>query len=215
MKSNKQRLLTILLLVLTSTLPFSTIYGASVLKITMDELLTESEFIFEGRVLSVESKQTGPKRIHTFVTCEIKEIIKGEYPEQTITLRFLGGSVGNLTMAVSDIQIPRDGERGVYFVESLDRNQVHPLYGWSQGHFTVTADDTGTERIMTSKKQPVTRISFDADSVQPTNETRRVKAFSTGVATGVTVEQNREEIKGLPLNEFKQALRKRLNETNP
>ncbi|WP_286817039.1 hypothetical protein [Desulfobacter sp. UBA2225] len=214
MKSNKQRLLTILLLVLTSTLPLSTSYGASVLKITMDELLTGSEFVFEGRVLSVESKQTGPKRIHTFVTCEIKEIIKGEYPEPTITLRFLGGTVGNLTMAVSDIQIPRDGERGVYFVESLDRNQVHPLYGWSQGHFTVTADDTGTDRMMTAKNQPVTGLSLDAESVQQTNGRTTVKALSTGTATGVTIEQNRKNAKGLPLNEFKQALRKRLNEIN-
>src|SRR6056297_1121271 len=118
MKPKKQHLLTVFILVLTSLLPFSTGHGGSVLQITMDEMLTGSEFVFEGWVLSVESKQTGPKRIHTFVTCEIKEIIKGEYPEQTITLRFLGGTVGNRTMAVSDIQVPRDGERGIYFVES-------------------------------------------------------------------------------------------------
>ena len=214
MKPNKQHLLTILILPLTSSLLFSTGHGASVLKTTMDEMLTESEFVFEGRVLSVESRQTDSKRIHTFVTFEIQEIIKGEYPEPTITLRFLGGTVGNLTMAVSDIQIPRDGERGVYFVESLDRNQVHPLYGWSQGHFTVTADDTGTDRMMTAKNQPVTGLSLDAESVQQTNGRTTVKALSTGTATGVTVEQNRKNAKGLPLNEFKQALRKRLNEIN-
>jgi len=214
MKPNKHRLLTVLILALTNLLPFSTGYGASVLQISMDEMLTGSELVFEGRVLSVESKQTGPKRIHTFVTCEIKEIIKGDYPEQTITLRFLGGTVGNLTMAVSDIQVPRDGERGIYFVESLDRNQVHPLYGWSQGHFTVVADDTGTDRMMTAKNQPITGLSFDAENVQQINETGVVKAFSTGVATGLTIEQNRKKTKGMPLNEFKQALRERLNATN-
>ncbi|HBT87107.1 hypothetical protein [Desulfobacter sp.] len=214
MKPNKQHLLTILILLLTSSLLFSTGHGASVLKTTMDEMLTESEFVFEGRVLSVESRQTDSKRIHTFVTFEIQEIIKGEYPEPTITLRFLGGTVGNLTMVVSDIQFPRDAERGVYFVESLERNQVHPLYGWSQGHFTVTADDTGTDRMMTAKNQPVTGLSLDAESVQQTNGRTTVKALSTGTATGVTVEQNRKNAKGLPLNEFKQALRKRLNEIN-
>lgn len=214
MKPKKQHLLTVFILVLTSLLPFSTGHGGSVLQITMDEMLTGSEFVFEGWVLSVESKQTGLKRIHTFVTCEIKEIIKGEYPEQTITLRFLGGTVGNRTMAVSDIQVPRDGERGIYFVESLDTNQVHPLYGWGQGHFTVVTDDTGTNRIMTARNLPVTGLSFDAENVQQTNETGGVKAFSTGVATGLIIEQNRKETKGMPLNEFKQALRKRLNETN-
>lgn len=214
MKPNKHRLLMVLILILTNLLPFSTGHGASVLQTSMNEMLTGSEFVFEGRVLFVESKQTGPKRIHTFVTCEIKEIIKGDYPEQTITLRFLGGTVGNLTMAVSDIQVPRDGERGIYFVESLDRNQVHPLYGWSQGHFTVVADDTGTDRMMTAKNQPITGLSFDAENVQQINETGVVKAFSTGVATGLTIEQNRKKTKGMPLNEFKQALRERLNATN-
>lgn len=214
MKPQKQRLLTVLALVLTSLQSFSTGYGASVLKITMDEMLTGSELVFVGRVLSVESKQTAPKRIHTFVICEIKEIIKGEYPAQTISLRFLGGTVGNLTMAISDSQVPLDGEQGIYFVESLDRDQVHPLYGWSQGHFTVAVDETGTNRVMTSKNQPVTGVCFDAESVQQTNREKNSKAFSTGVATGITLEQNQEETKGMPLNEFKQALRERLNETN-
>ncbi|HRF90736.1 MAG TPA: hypothetical protein PLF65_08065, partial [Desulfobacter postgatei] len=83
-----------------------------------------------------------------------------------------------------------------------------------QGHFTVTADDTGTDRMMTAKNQPVTGLSLDAESVQQTNGRTTVKALSTGTATGVTVEQNRKNAKGLPLNEFKQALRKRLNEIN-
>lgn len=215
MKPNKLHLLTVLVLILAGLPVVSPGYGASVLNITMDEMLTASELVFEGRVLSVASKQTGPKRIHTFVTCEIKDIIKGEYPEPTITLRFLGGTVGDLTMTVSDTQVPRDGERGIYFVESLDTNLIHPLYGWSQGHFTVAPDDTGTDRMMTSKKQPVTGLFFDSENEPQIHKTRTVKALSTGVAAGVTVEHNQEEIQGMSLKEFKQALRERLNETNP
>jgi hypothetical protein len=73
-------------------------------------------------------------------------------------LRFLGGTVGNKTMAICDMKFPQPGERGIYFVASLERMQVHPLYGWSQGHFLLWPDETGTDRVMTSSEQPVTEI---------------------------------------------------------
>ena len=204
----KQRILmAAAILAIIGLLPFSRATASSILKTTMDEMLQASEFVFEGRALSVASRQTGPKRIHTFVTCEINDIIKGAYPEPTVTLRFLGGTVGDLTMAVSHMQVPREGEHGIYFVESLGREQIHPLYGWNQGHFTVAADHAGTNRVMTRDNQPVTGLSFDTAERKTS-----VKVFSTGVATGVAFEQKRPEAEGLTPDEFKQALRKRLGE---
>ena len=64
-------------------------------------------------------------------------------------------------MSISDMKVPQVGERGIYFVESLERSQVHPLYGWSQGHFIVEMDDTGADRVMTTRKQPVTGLTLD------------------------------------------------------
>jgi hypothetical protein len=191
---------------------FSLANAAGILKITMDELLQFSGFVFEGRVLSIESRLTGPRRIHTFVTCEILEIIKGEFPEKTITLRFLGGTVGNVTLAISDMTVPRAGEHGIYFVESLDRDQIHPLYGWSQGHFTLETDETGINRVATGSHQPVTGVSFDRGPEKPPEQKPAVKTLSNGVAQGVTIEQKNRETKALTSDEFKQALRNRLND---
>ena len=129
--------------------------ATSVRQVTMDEMLQFCEFVFEGKVLGLEAKENNQKRIHTYVIFEIQDIIKGDYSSDTITLSFLGGTIGDVTMAVSDMKFPKEGERGIYFVESLDRLQVHPLYGWSQGHFIVKTDDTGIDRVMTSREKLV------------------------------------------------------------
>jgi hypothetical protein len=182
-------------------------YASSVRHVTMDEMLQHCQFVFEGEVLVIEAIETSPKRIHTHVTFEIKDIIKGEYSSNIITLRFLGGTVGNRTMAISDMKFPQPGERGIYFVESLERMQVHPLYGWSQGHFLVRPDETGTGRVMTSSEEVVTAIIQNISSKQIKSIDETVSSLSTGIARGVVLEIEDKDQKGLTSDEFKKNLR--------
>ncbi len=202
------------ILVYLFLIPISYGHAASVRQVTIDEMLQQCQFVFEGNVSFIESKKTSSKRIHTFVTYEIQEIIKGNYPNDTITLSFLGGTVGNVTMAVSDMQLPQVGEHGIYFVESLDRSQVHPLYGWSQGHFIVETDDTGTDRVMTSRKKSVIKVEFGMPVKPMTSNRPTSQALSNNFASGLTLAQEEKDTKGLTLVEFKEALHDRLVETN-
>ena len=93
-------------------MPISYGNAASVRQVTMDTMLQQCQLVFEGTVTALSAKENSQKRIHTFVTFEIQEIIKGEYPNDTITLSFLGGTVGDVTLAISDMQIPQFGEHG-------------------------------------------------------------------------------------------------------
>ncbi len=193
----------IALLVFMALAPISYGNAASVREVTMAEMLQMCQFVFEGKVISTEAKEDNNKRIHTFVTFRIQEIIKGEHPNDTVTLTFLGGTVGDVTMMVSDMKFPEVREHGIYFVESMKRQQVNPLYGWSQGHFLVEIDDKGTERVLTRSKQPVTEVQRTSAQA-PTR-------LSTGIARGLTL--GREQgAKGLTLGEFKKALHERLGE---
>ncbi|MDY0222921.1 MAG: hypothetical protein RBR67_17460 [Desulfobacterium sp.] len=189
-------------------------HAASVRQVTMDEMLLECQFVFEGRVLSLESEESSPKRIHTYVTFEIIDTIKGEYPCETITLSFLGGTVGDVTMAVSDMKVPQVGERGIYFVESLERSQVHPLYGWNQGHFLVQPDDTGMERIMTNNEQPVTDVMGNMSAEEMVSGQEAAPFLSKGVALGVTFAMKNNHNKGLTAEKFKKILREEIERAN-
>lgn len=187
--------------------PISNGNAASVREVTMEEMLQVCQFVFEGKVISVEAKEDSRKRIHTFVTFRINEIIKGEHPDSTITLTFLGGTAGDMALMVSDMKFPEVGEHGIYFVESLKRQQVNPLYGWSQGHFLVEIDNTGTERILTRSRQPVTEVRSNTQMKSAQIPTR----LSTGVARGISLGQ-KQGIKGLTVDQFKKALHEQLGE---
>ncbi|GAB6192072.1 hypothetical protein [Desulfocastanea catecholica] len=184
-------------------------YGnaATVREVTMTEMLQMCQLVFEGKVISIEAKEDDRNRIHTFVTFKLQEIIKGEHPNSTITLSFLGGTVGDVTMMVGDMKFPEVGEHGIYFVESMRRPQVNPLYGWSQGHFLVETDETGTERVLTRSRQPVTEVRSNTEITA----TQVPTGLSTGVARGLTLGQEQRN-KGLTLVEFKKVLHERLSE---
>jgi hypothetical protein len=161
--------------------------ATSVREVSIDEMLRQSQLIFEGTVTAVEARENSQKRIHTYVTFEIKDIIKGEYRGNSITLSFLGGTMGDVTMAVGDMRLPQLGEHGIYFVESLERLQVNPLYGWSQGHFIVERDAAGSERVMTNRRLPVTGVMDQVQDEQTTSAKERPQALSKGVSRDIVV----------------------------
>ena len=184
--------------------------ASSVLEVSLDEMLQQSQLVFEGTVTAINAKEDSQKRIHTYVTFEINDIIKGKYPGNTLTLRFLGGTVDGLTMTVSDMRLPQQGEHGIYFVESVERYQVNPLYGWSQGHFIVERDDTGIGRITTNRRLPVVGVMDYTPEEKMTQGEERQQALSKGVARDIVVAKEGKGSRGITLDEFKQALHKRM-----
>jgi hypothetical protein len=191
-------------------MPISIGNATSVREVTMDEMLQLAQFVFEGTVTAIGTRQNNQGRTHTYVTLEIIDIIKGEYRSDTITLRFLGGTVDDVTMVVSEMRLPQEGEHGIYFVESLERFQVNPLYGWSQGHFIVERDRTGSGRIMTNKRLPVTGVADYISDEPRASGKERMQALSKGVVRDLVVGQEGENDRGMRVEEFKKVLHGRL-----
>lgn len=123
--------------------------ASTVLEVSFDEAASQSELIFEGRVVSAYTRistQTGQP--FTYFELHILDIIKGTYAQPTITLGYLGGTKDGYVLRVSDMRMPTVGEHGIYFVESPSREQVHPLFGWQQWHLLVYVDPAdGVEKV--------------------------------------------------------------------
>lgn len=198
------------MLIVLLLIPVSFGNATSVREVSMDEMLQQSQFVFEGTVTAVEARENSQKRIHTYVTFEIIDTIKGQYSGSVITLRFLGGTVNDVTMVVGDMRLPREGEHGIYFVESLERFQVNPLYGWSQGHFVVERDGRGTERVKTNRRLPVTGVTDSMPDEPMTPGRERIPALSKGVLNDLVVAQEGEDDKAITVDEFKSVLHKRM-----
>lgn len=181
------------------------VQASTVVQMSFGEVVQHSEFVFEGRVTALEPRRLSDGSIHTFVSFEIRDIVKGAYPDATIQLRFLGGQVGTRGLQVSDMQMPALGETGIYFVESLRGAQVHPLVGWAQGHFLIEELGGGTAVVTTASHDPIAAVELAADAASSLSQA----PVSKGVAKGVSVRSARASnaSAGLSAEQFKASVR--------
>jgi hypothetical protein len=157
--------------------------------------------VFEATVIGLNPHFESPgNHIATDVTFQVTEVIKGSLAKGTVVLSFSGGTVGDFTEVIGDMHLPKIREHGVYFVESLQRKQVHPFYGWDQGHFTVQTTSSGVDLVSTRSGRPV-------NALQPGKHTA-VGALSNGVALGIQVSESNVSSGSLTLGEFKSQLRR-------
>lgn len=186
----------------------SSVAFAAAEKVHMDRMLNGSALVIQGTVTGLRVEQGAHARsIHTIVTLEIIDTIKGAWEQPTIDISFLGGSVNGLTLNVGGQHIPEFGQEGVFFIENPLRNQVNPLYGWEQGLFIIEADaDSGEKIIKTATKESIQQIEF-----LPANDSQ-VQGISNGTAAGVKTQQSAELNTPYTLDQFKATLRTRLEE---
>jgi hypothetical protein len=170
--------------------------ATSVREVSLKEMLEAAELVFEGEVTSVSVQAPLNLPPFTRIDFRVLEVIKGHFTSPTLTLDFLGGEVGPKRLAVEEMHYPKLGEHGIYFVESLRRRQVNPLYGWSQGHFLAQPDRFGVLRVLTYDGQPVTSLSFEAQAL----------GLSRGVAKGVKTRRDALNSAALSLEDFKHKL---------
>ena len=162
----------------------SPLWATTILGMNIDEVAQGAELIFEGKVVEHNVRENTAGMIVTYVTFRIEELIKGQYDEPLLELKFTGGSLGGQIMEISGLRIPSPNEEGIYFVESVNRNLVNPLLGWSQGHYLIY-EESGERRVSTVNDRPVTDV-LSTQSV-PVALRRPVSVIDgdTAPATGV------------------------------
>ena len=121
-----------------------------ILELSFDQVCRGAELIFEGQVVSREVRPSPTDgKPFTYYTFEIIEVIKGAHTGSTVELGFMGGQINGVTLRVSGMHMPDMRERGIYFVENLSAQQIHPLCGWQQGHCLVICDkQTGRDMVI-------------------------------------------------------------------
>ena len=170
----------------------------------IDQVALDAEFIFEGEVILRETRQeSGSGIISTYVTFAINDVLKGDYTADSIELKFMGGAFNGQVVQVSGLRIPEDGEQGIYFVESVSRDLINPLIGWSQGHFVIV-DDNGDRRISTANDKPVTQVQSVSGIPSAIKKPQGVIEGDSDVAAGITTESSPIRIdRALSVPQFK------------
>ena len=185
-------------------LVFSSTSATTILGMDIDKVAADAEFIFEGAVINSETRQDSNSGIiSTYVTFQINDIVKGDYSGESVELKFMGGVFNGQIVKVSGMRIPEMDEQGIYFVESMSRDLINPLIGWSQGHFIIS-DDNGTRRISTAGNQPVLEVQAVASIPRSIKKPLSVVEGNTDIAAGVMTETSPLMIeRALTVEEFK------------
>ena len=134
--------------------------ATTVIPPTFDQLVSDAEFIFQSNVTGVRSQwigEGGQRQIVTYVTFKVEDAVKGS-PGASYTIRMLGGTVGDITMAISDAPKFQVGDRDILFVEN-NGTQFIPLVGIMHGRFHIERDQSGQEVVTTNEGEPVKDVA--------------------------------------------------------
>ena len=173
--------------------------ASSIKQLDINELLSQSELVFEGHVIERQARWNNTKTdIVTEIVFRVDEVVVGTYAEPTLSLSFLGGTVGQTTVSIEGSTMPSLNESGVYFINSTAQLQVNPIVGWAQGHFLTVRDASGTMRMMTQEKAPIVGLNLNL---------KKSKYISEGTATGITAGKSSELSQAISSRDFKQFLR--------
>jgi hypothetical protein len=148
------------LLALCALMICSLAQATTVIEPTFDELVSRAEVIFQGTVTDVRSQWTGEgaqRHIETYVTARVDDALKGEVGA-TYTLRILGGTVGDMTMEVTDTPKFIIGDRDILFVEN-NGAQFIPLVGIGHGRFRVERNGGDGDSILTDHGDAIRDLS--------------------------------------------------------
>jgi len=122
--------------------------ATTVQKLTLQDLAKKSDSIVMARVDdAVASWDAGHKEIYTFITLNVLQPVKGNQGATTITLRQLGGTVGNIASVVPGMPSFRKGEEVVVFLTQKDAAGYPWVMGLEQGKYTVTTGKNGVKMV--------------------------------------------------------------------
>jgi hypothetical protein len=119
--------------------------GTTLARLSFEELAQKSTAIARLRCVGVETKW-GANEIWTETRFEVLERYKGILSEK-VTVRMLGGTLGNLHSRVEGVPVFHSGEEVYAFLWARD-GEPYRVLGWSQGTFRISLDShTRIEKV--------------------------------------------------------------------
>lgn len=157
-------------------------------RLRFEELANQATAVARVRCLGAQSRMQDGE-IWTETRFEVLELSKGQLPD-VVSIRMLGGRLGNLHSRIEGVPSFRSGEEAFVFLWGRDGEPFRVL-GWTQGTFRITRDlHTGVELV--------TQDSAAAPIFDP-----RTRQFRHG------------GIRNLPVAVFQLKLRKALQQEKP
>jgi len=162
-------------------------------KLSEEEMTLLSESILIGRCTAIRSEWSEDgRKIFTYVTIVPQTFLKGDQIPQEITIKQLGGVVGDIVMRVEGSPVFEVDEEVLLFLKS-GPNGSYSVIGLSQGKFSIKTDPATGRKILQRKRA------------------RKVMLKDGKIRQGAVEEESGEK---LFLDEFENRIRNHLQQSN-
>jgi hypothetical protein len=125
----------------------STAYATTVLKMSLKDLARKSDAVVMALVEDQVARYDADKEIYTYITLKVLDPVKGSRKDDLITIRQLGGIVGNIASVVPGMPTFRKGDEVVVFLTQRDAAGYPGIMGLQQGKYTISQDQNGSKHV--------------------------------------------------------------------
>ncbi len=118
--------------------------SAEVEVMSLADLIGKASTILQGKVSKAEAHWNKDQTmIYTSVSVSVGSYLKGGTAAGDVTIEVPGGTVGEITLWVSDTPAFEEGQEVILFL----REEAFQIVGWFQGKFTVVDDMVVEKRV--------------------------------------------------------------------
>ena len=175
----------------------STAFATSVLKMSLRDLAKNSDSIVLARVEDESARYDANKEIYTYITLRVLDPVKGGMKaehgkkataQETITIRQIGGVVGNIASIVPGMPKFTKGEEVVVFLSKKDAGGYPWVMGLQQGKYSVSTDDNGIKHVRNELEDLGLMNSDGSLSSGKPGAPMPLQAFLDGIRTDLNVD---------------------------
>ena len=158
--------------------------ASEVRRLTLEQMAVRADQIFTGEVVGIKSQLNARRTgIHTFVTIEVDEYLKGGR-RKLLTLRFLGGDAEGYRLVVPGSPVFHLGEEVLVFSDG-GAGRIPTVLGMAAGKFTVVRDPATGVRALRRSLAGLTFRDPDGAPLSPTAATGQGPASLAEVRSAV------------------------------
>ncbi len=157
--------------------------ATTVKQMSLRDLAKKSNAIVLAQVEDATSRYDSNKEIYTYITLRVLEPVKGPKADAVLTIRQLGGVVGDIASIVPGTPTFKRGEEVVVFLTKNDAAGYPWVMGLQQGKYTVSSDEKGRKSVR-NELEGLTLLRPDGKTAEgEASKAQPLQAFLDGLRT--------------------------------
>lgn len=143
-------------------------YATRELQQTTLDIARNSENIVVAKCISSESRWNEQGSfIYTYLTFKVEDNVEGKSTDESLTLRFLGGRVGDIVQTVPDMPEFSEDEEVLLFLGPKNNSGYHTLSSIENGVLRIRTDSETGEKIVITPTTGIQIYKTNADKAIP------------------------------------------------